>query len=50
VPAKPNNWAEINQRLSQSRPSLSPSNFPGEAHEKFVQADADAVKEKQVTA
>jgi hypothetical protein len=49
VPAKPNNWEEINQRLSQPRPSLSPSKFPEEAHEKFVQADADAVKEKQVT-
>ena len=35
--------------LSQPRPSLSPSKFSEEAHEKFVQADADAAKEKQVT-
>jgi hypothetical protein len=49
VPAKPNNWDEINRRPSQPRPSLSPSKFSEEAHEKFVQADADAVKEKQVT-
>ena len=49
VPAKPNNWEEINRRLSQPRPSLSPSKFSEEAHEKFIQADADAAKEKQVT-
>lgn len=49
VPAKPNNWKEINRRLSQPRPSLSPSKFSEERHTKFVQADADAVKEKQVT-
>ena len=49
VSAKPNNCEEINRRLSQPRPSLSPSKFPDEAHEKLVQADADAVKEKQVT-
>ncbi|KAA6412265.1 MAG: hypothetical protein FRX48_04417 [Lasallia pustulata] len=49
VPAKPNNWEEINRRLSQPRPSLSPSSFPEEAFAKFVQAHADAVKEKQVT-
>ena len=47
--AKPNNWEEINRRLSQPRPSLSPSKFSEERHEEFVQADADAVKEKQVT-
>ena len=49
VPAKPDNWEEINRMLSQPRPSLSPSKFSEEAHEKFVQADADAAKEKQVT-
>jgi hypothetical protein len=49
VSAKPNNWEEINRRLSQRRPSLSPSKFSKEAYERFVQADADAVKEKQVT-
>jgi hypothetical protein len=35
--------------VSQPRPSLSPSKFSEEAYEKFVQVDADAVKEKQVT-
>jgi len=49
VPAKPNNWEEINRRLSQPRPSLSPSKFSEGTHAKFVQADADALKEKQVT-
>jgi hypothetical protein len=34
--------------MSQLRPSLSPSKFSEEAYEKFVQADADAVKEKRV--
>jgi hypothetical protein len=48
VAAKPDNWEEINRRLSQPRPSLSPTKFSEEAYEKFVQADADAVKEKQV--
>jgi hypothetical protein len=49
IPAKPNNWEEINQRLAQPRPSLSPSKFSGEAHEKFIRADAHAFKEKQIT-
>src|SRR4051812_32573802 len=49
VPAKPDNWEEINRRLRLPRSSLSPSKFSEEEHEKFVQADADAVKEKQVT-
>lgn len=49
VAAKPGNWEEINRRLSQPRPSLSLSNFSEEAYENFVQADADAVKEKQIT-
>jgi len=46
---KPNNWEEINQRLAQPRPSLSPSKFSDEEHERFVQADVDAPKEKQVS-
>ena len=50
VPAKPHNWEEISHRLTQPRSSLSPSKFSEEAHQKFVQADADAVKEKQVCA
>lgn len=49
VPAKPDNWENINQRLSQPRPSLSPSKFSEKAFERFVKADADAAKEKQVT-
>ncbi len=49
VPAKPSNWEEINRRLSQPRPSLSPSRFSEKAYEKFVQADANASKEKQVS-
>lgn len=49
VPAKPDNWEEINRILSQPRPSLSPSKFSEEAHEKFIQADVNAAKEKQVT-
>lgn len=46
---KSNNWEEINRRLSQPRPSLSPSKFSEETHAEFIQADVDAVKEKQVT-
>ncbi|KAF1814018.1 hypothetical protein P152DRAFT_513342 [Eremomyces bilateralis CBS 781.70] len=49
IPAKPNNWEEINQRLAQRRPSLSPFAFTDEAHGRFVRADAHAAKEKQVS-
>lgn len=49
VPAQPDNWEEINQRLTQPRPSLLPSRFSKEEHQEFVQADADAAKEKQVS-
>jgi hypothetical protein len=49
VPPKPDNWEEMNQRATQYRPSLSPSKFSDGAHEEFVQADADAKKEDQVT-
>jgi hypothetical protein len=49
VPKKPDNWEEINRRLRLPRRSLSPSNFSEADHEDFVQKDADAVKEKQVT-
>lgn len=48
-PAKPDNWQEINERLAQPRPSLSPSKFSEEAHDKFIRADAHAAKEKQVS-
>lgn len=46
---RPKNWEEINRRLSQPRASLSPSKFSEGAHEDFIQADADAAKEKQLT-
>ena len=49
MPAKPNNWEEINIRLLRPRSSLSPSTFSEEAFQKFVQADTDAPKEKQIT-
>jgi hypothetical protein len=49
LPAKPENWEEINERLAQPRPSLSPSKFLEGPFEEFVQADSDASKEKQVT-
>ncbi|KAF1993298.1 hypothetical protein P154DRAFT_527867 [Amniculicola lignicola CBS 123094] len=49
APAKPNNHGEVNQIFAQPRPSLSPSVFNDEEFEKFVQADADASKEKQVS-
>jgi hypothetical protein len=49
VPAKPENWKAVNQILALPRPSLSPSRFTDEDYENFVQADADASKEKQVS-
>ena len=49
VPPQPANWEEINRRLSQPRPSLSPSNFSDEEFRKFKRADAHAPKEKQIT-
>lgn len=49
APAKPSNWEEINLRLSQPRPSLSPTIFSEGAFQEFVQTDADAPKEKQIT-
>ena len=49
IPSKPANWTEIQKRLAQPRPSLSPTRFSDQAHADFVQAAEDAVKEKQVT-
>jgi hypothetical protein len=49
VPAKPKNWESINQRLTEPRPSLSPSRFTEEEYEKFIQADVGAFKEDDVT-
>jgi hypothetical protein len=48
VPTKPSNWTEINQRLAQPRPSLSPSRFSEKEFKEFIRADAHAFKEKQV--
>ncbi|KAF3484297.1 uncharacterized protein GIQ15_03621 [Arthroderma uncinatum] len=48
VPAKPKNWDEINERLAQPRPSLSPSKFSEREFEKFERADTNASKEKPV--
>lgn len=49
IPAKPQNWKEINDRLARRRSSLSPSKFSEEAHEKFKRADGHAYKEPQVS-
>ena len=48
APLKPRNWTEINRRLAQPRPSLSPSRFSEKEFEEFTRADAHAFKEKQV--
>jgi hypothetical protein len=48
IPARPNNWEEINQRLAQPRPSLSSSQFSDNKFRKFKRADAHASKEDQV--
>lgn len=49
IPGKPNNWEEINQRLRQPRPSLSPSQFSDDKFRNFKRADTHAFKEDQVT-
>ena len=49
VPPLPANWEEINRKLAQPRPSLSPSRFSDDEFRKFNRADAHASKEKQVT-
>src|SRR2546429_4549025 len=40
APPQPDNWEEVNRRLSQPRPSLSPSRFSDEEFRKFKRADA----------
>ncbi len=45
---KPSNWAEINKRLAQPRPSLSPSQFTEAAFEAFQQTNEDALTENKV--
>jgi len=49
APPQPGNLQEIHRRLSQPRPSLSPSKFSDEEFRKFKRADAHASKEKQIT-
>ena len=49
VISKPDSWKDINQILAQPRASLSPSKFTDEEYERFVRADANAAKEKQVS-
>jgi hypothetical protein len=45
---KPNNWGEINDRIVQPRPSLSPSRFSDGAFETFQQTNEDALSEGKV--
>ncbi|MCJ1314499.1 hypothetical protein MMC25_008181 [Agyrium rufum] len=49
TPPQPANWEEINRRLAQPRPSLSPSQFLDDEFRKFRREVANAAKEKQVT-
>ncbi|EDN06469.1 predicted protein [Histoplasma mississippiense (nom. inval.)] len=49
IPAMPNNWEEINERLARPRPSLSPSKFSDGHFRKFKRADTHASKEQPVT-
>ena len=49
APPKPKTWQDISERLAQPRASLSPSRFSDAKHEEFVQLDAHASKEKQIT-
>ncbi|KAI9681151.1 MAG: hypothetical protein M1817_002433 [Caeruleum heppii] len=42
---KPHNWDEIQQRIAQPRPSLSPSKFSDAAFETFQQASEEALTE-----
>lgn len=44
----PSDWEELKQSLAQPRPSLSPSAFPEEEYQEFVQADAEAFNEDAV--
>ena len=45
---KPENWADIQQMMIQSRPSLSPSRFSDNDFERFVDKATDAVDEADV--
>lgn len=45
---RPDNWAEINSRIAQPRPSLSPSRFSETAFESFQQSNEEALTEATV--
>lgn len=47
-PPLPNEWDELNRRLAQPRPSLSPSTFPEDQYQRFVEEDASAFNEDAV--
>lgn len=49
LPEMPRNWLQIKERLARPRASLSPTAFSDMAHEIFVEADANALREKQVS-
>lgn len=45
---KPSNWMEINRRITQPRPSLSPSRFSETAFETFQQTSEKALTKNTV--
>jgi hypothetical protein len=47
-PPLPPNWEEINKRLAQRRPSLSPSRFSEGKYQEFIRADEQAFDEDAV--
>lgn len=47
-PPLPPEWEKINQRLTQPRPSLSPSTFPDKEYQEFIDKDAEAHNEDAV--
>ena len=49
APPQPENLQQINERLGQPRPSLSPSKFSDAGFKKFKRENANARKEKQIT-
>jgi len=49
VPTKPTNWKDIKDTLAQRRPSLESSVCDEKYFERFVRADANVPKEKQVS-
>ena len=46
VPPKPEAWAEMQQMLAKRRASLSPSVYPEEEYDRFVQADNQVIVEE----